>query len=395
MDMRGDEDKRDGAPVVALRGGQESSQALPLQAISESNNTLKAMLEAMPVSAVLLDYDRRIVATNTRIDREFGGGLLRALTGKRLGDAVGCVRADESSSGCGSSSACAWCGALRALTDSMRLNRPVTSECRLLVDPDRGGSLDVEVRATPVQLTDRRLTVVTLRDISAEKRRRVLERIFFHDVLNTAGGICGIANVLAETTDPVAEEEFKGMLLSLSEQLIEEINSQRQLMAAETGELKVAPAEIAVPDLLRNLRASWSGALIAANRTVAIGNMPQIHLTTDVILLRRIVGNMIKNALEATEEGGVVTILAEDAGDWVAFSVHNAGGISQEVRHQIFLRSFSTKGEGRGIGTYSIKLLGEKYLGGTVGFSSSEATGTTFTIRLPRQWRDCTRPDSD
>ena len=36
-----------------------------------------------------------------------------------------------------------------------------------------------------------------------------------------------------------------------------------------------------------------------------------------------------------------------------------------EVKAQIFERSFSTKGRGRGIGTYSIKLLTERYLEGT------------------------------
>jgi sensor histidine kinase regulating citrate/malate metabolism len=50
---------------------------------------------------------------------------------------------------------------------------------------------------------------------------------------------------------------------------------------------------------------------------------------------------------------------------------------------QIFQRSFSTKGAGRGLGTYSIKLLGERYLHGTVSFASSAEQGTIFQISLP------------
>lgn len=54
-----------------------------------------------------------------------------------------------------------------------------------------------------------------------------------------------------------------------------------------------------------------------------------------------------------------------------------------EVKLQIFQRSFSTKGRGRGIGTYSIKLFTEKYLEGKVSFTSKEGEGTVFTVELP------------
>ncbi len=51
---------------------------------------------------------------------------------------------------------------------------------------------------------------------------------------------------------------------------------------------------------------------------------------------------------------------------------------------QMFHRSFSTKGTGRGLGTYSMKLLSERYLGGSVTFRSIPGEGTTFTARYPR-----------
>lgn len=68
----------------------------------------------------------------------------------------------------------------------------------------------------------------------------------------------------------------------------------------------------------------------------------------------------------------------------VSFSVHNPGPIPEEVQAQLFQRSFSTKeGRGRGIGLYSVKLLTERYLGGSVNFHSSPEAGTTFTVTLP------------
>lgn len=61
---------------------------------------------------------------------------------------------------------------------------------------------------------------------------------------------------------------------------------------------------------------------------------------------------------------------------------------AEEVQLQLFQRSFSTKGQsGRGIGTYSMKLLSERYLGGKVEFTSREPEGTVFTLTIPKSRR--------
>jgi signal transduction histidine kinase len=380
--MPGSHDSRQG-PSLPIAEGTDLPEILQLIG-PEATVSLSAMLEAMPASAAVLDSQRRIVAANERMLQEFGPGVLQAISGRRLGEVVGCLRIEGGQATCGTTAGCAWCGALKAITESRLRNEPVTAESRMAMLPDR--ALDIEVRAAPLTIGGRGFTVVTLRDISAEKRRRVLERIFFHDVLNTAGGICGIANVLAETDEDAPQHEFKRMLQALSEQLIEEINSQRQLIAAESGELHVTPGALSVADLLRNVAASWSKVQVATGRALKLGHAPQVQVVSDAVLLRRILGNMVKNALEATPSGGEVTLGAEDLREAVAFHVHNHGCVSDAVRHQIFLRSFSTKGDGRGIGTYSIKLLGEKYLFGVVSFTSTAQQGTTFSIRVPKSW---------
>ena len=57
--------------------------------------------------------------------------------------------------------------------------------------------------------------------------------------------------------------------------------------------------------------------------------------------------------------------------------------MTREVQLGVFQRSLSTKGSGRGLGTYSMKLLTERYLKGHVSFTSTASGGTTFTIRIP------------
>jgi sensor histidine kinase regulating citrate/malate metabolism len=58
--------------------------------------------------------------------------------------------------------------------------------------------------------------------------------------------------------------------------------------------------------------------------------------------------------------------------------------IPAAVAQRIFQRHFSTKSvDGRGFGTYSIKLLGKTFLGGRASFFSSDRVGTEFRFFLP------------
>ncbi|MGD9188216.1 MAG: ATP-binding protein, partial [Desulfobacteraceae bacterium] len=65
-------------------------------------------------------------------------------------------------------------------------------------------------------------------------------------------------------------------------------------------------------------------------------------------------------------------------------SVWNSQPIAPSITRRIFQRNFSTKNEsGRGLGTYSMKLIGEQLLGGRVYFETSKQAGTSFFIELP------------
>ena len=70
--------------------------------------------------------------------------------------------------------------------------------------------------------------------------------------------------------------------------------------------------------------------------------------------------------------------------DLIEFTVYNATEMSEEAKFQLFHRSFSTKGENRGLGTYSIKLFTDQYLNGEVEFISEKGKGTTFYLKIPK-----------
>jgi hypothetical protein len=111
--------------------------------------------------------------------------------------------------------------------------------------------------------------------------------------------------------------------------------------------------------------------------------IPQDPFDTDLALLGRVLVNMLRNAIEAAP-GGPIRLSCARVGDRYRFSVHNPGVIPDDVAARIFRRSFSTKAtRGRGLGTYSMKLFGERVLGGEVGFTTSADEGTTFFIDHP------------
>ena len=126
------------------------------------------------------------------------------------------------------------------------------------------------------------------------------------------------------------------------------------------------------------------------NHDVAIGKKliiskesENIEFTTDVTLLIRVIGNLVKNALGASDKNQAVTVGCHKEKDEIIYWIHNSTFMPEKVKLQIFKRSFSTKGKGRGLGTYSIKLLTEQYLQGKVYFGTSEEEGTTFYIKYP------------
>ena len=109
--------------------------------------------------------------------------------------------------------------------------------------------------------------------------------------------------------------------------------------------------------------------------------------TSGVNIIIRSLGNLIKNALEAIGSGQKVSITAHDYGENVRFIISNDGVIPKHIQLQIFNRSFSTKAKkGRGIGTYSVKLLIENYLKGKVSFVSNDENQTQFIIEVPKKF---------
>jgi len=354
------------------------------QLILEQNKMLNSMAEAVSKMVVILNKNRQIVYSNKKFMEFAGWNDFNKLLGKRPGEAIKCMYSKKNIGGCGTSKFCRECGAVNAILES-QTGIQSEKECQILTNDN--DALDLRVTATPYVEGEETFTIFAISDISDEKRREVLERVFFHDILNSAGGISGLSEILPDIEDANELSEIVNLLKNASNMLVEEIQSQRVLTAAENGKLDIALTNVNSYSLLEDVRSLYSKHEVISDKKLIIdSNYQDTKLITDSVLLRRIIANMTKNALEASLPDGSVTLNCTDNGDFVLFSVHNLTFMEENIQHQLFKRSFSTKGYGRGIGTYSIKLFGEKFLKGQVWFESTKEYGTTFFIKLNKKF---------
>jgi signal transduction histidine kinase len=346
---------------------------------------IEELIDALPYIAAILNQNREIVFSNKALLELIGIENIAELLGQRSGEALNCIHSETMDAGCGTSENCQVCGAIQAVLECQKTGEKVTNECRIRTMKDgHEDCLDLEVTAAPLIWGEIRLTIFTARDISTKKRKEALERIFFHDVMNTAGTLQGVVDLLKKVDDPRKINKFANLLGEVSRDLTEEILTQKSLVAAENGELVVKNFEFYLNETLGHILEEYRRHKLGQERKIIFEeNDCDYTINTDPVLLKRILVNMIKNALEATPDKGKVTVNCKLAPESVIIRVHNPGHMPRDVQQQVFQRSFSTKGTGRGLGTYSMKLLGEKFLNGKVSFESTAASGTVFSLELP------------
>ncbi len=379
-------------PVVSHERATGAALEADVRTVSQSP-IVSALLEAVDAGLLVLNRERQILATNRAPLLESLRHERRAI-GLRPGEFFVCPRAAEQAQGCGAGEHCLACGTFQAVTQSQADRVTVEQECLLTSgDGVNGTPRELNVRATQVDIDGKDYTVVSLRDISHEKRRQALERVFFHDILNTLSALANWTHLLNHSSGERLDRA-RERVSRLVGQLEREIQLQRTLLDAEQGTLRAERIPVTPAAVLADLRGMF--AETAQQCTLSVeDHCPDAELETDPVLLGRVLTNMVKNALEATPDGGQVRLWCEwetgaqasdqpDRHDVIAFHVHNPGEIPPEVAPRIFQRSFTTKtGTGHGLGTYGMRLLGERYLGGKVSFVTSAAAGTVFSIRLP------------
>jgi len=152
-------------------------------------------------------------------------------------------------------------------------------------------------------------------------------------------------------------------------------------------ELRPAKIEAVVEETIDNLQNLIKNKNITINFEIINGPLPPI--VTDREKLKRIVSNVLSNAMHYSQQGGRVRVTVEKNTEHVLLKVADSGvGIPAADQPKMFSKFFRSQNviklapDGTGLGLFISKSLMDA-MGGQLAFDSHEGRGTTFYLKLP------------
>jgi signal transduction histidine kinase len=373
------------APAKRTERRTLKNQIADLSHSSIANTLLKTTAGIL----VVLNEDRQIVALNYAFIEGLGINNIQDALGLRLGESLNCIHAFKKPNGCGTTEYCSSCGAAIAMMSAIKDDLTCEQICAMV--SDRGGTesdICLQIKAVPIELENHRWLLFYAQDITQQHFWNNLDRIFFHDINNTLTALYGNIQLL-ELGIPDNVEIIsirKGI-----ERLINEVAIQKDFSQHKDSNYTAVTTAVLLSDIKRELGLIISGHTASTQKKIT-QDWPEkdVILKTDALLLSRIIGNMVINALEATPKGDYIHINVSISQEDIVWEIWNKSFIPLHIQKRIFQRHFSSKsGSGRGLGTYSMKLFGETYLKGKISFQSTRDHGTIFTYSLPFQTMPC------
>lgn len=253
-----------------------------------------------------------------------------------------------------------------------------------LISRTTGKITPVRVNFAPVVFEDGMISggVGIFEDITERKQ---IERIFFHDIINTAGNLSYISEMIDYGSIKNSEtKELLEVASNISKRIVDEIRTHQHLITSDKSKINLKIKAINSLDFLESLSNYFYRTDILGSKKFKISSdSKNVQFESDETILGRVLNNMMKNAIEASNEKDTIDLQCGFENNMVTFKVHNSTYIPEDIQSQLFNHSISTKGAGRGLGLYSMKYLTENYLNGTISFTSTKKNGTTFTVCYP------------
>jgi signal transduction histidine kinase len=149
---------------------------------------------------------------------------------------------------------------------------------------------------------------------------------------------------------------------------------------------------VSLPQLFSEVERSFFSLLKHVNITVSTDFAPELPIAIiDKELIRRVIHNLMDNAVKFTADGGEIEAWAKpdpNDGSQILFGIKDTGeGFSQEVQDQLFQKYFSigdqkSRRKGTGIGLYFCKLAIQAH-GGDIWVDSTPGKGSHFIFQIP------------
>jgi heavy metal sensor kinase len=190
-------------------------------------------------------------------------------------------------------------------------------------------------------------------------------------------------------------EEYReslGVLHHEAERLTHIVEDLFTLTRADAGQYPLQPGDFYLDELVAECVHSARTLALAKKISLNFEEAPESPIHADESLLRRMILNLLDNAIKYTSEGGRVTVTcARTAHEYVLSIADTGGGIPADVQPRIFERFFradkarsraENDGGGAGLGLSISRWIAEAHHG-RLELTRSDSAGSTFTAYLP------------
>jgi len=221
-------------------------------------------------------------------------------------------------------------------------------------------------------------------NIKRQERQAMFGRIAAGLVHDLAHPVQNIGNstrlLLRDDVDPESRDMFRRTIERELGTLRHFMDDLRNIVKPKPIERFPMEVNGSIAEIVESMRGEGERVGVVIETRYASG---PLMIEGDHFALGRVYRNLITNAIQATEQGGRVTIATARVGDLVEVSVEDTGsGIPADRLAAIFEDFVTTKRRGLGLGLAISKRIVEQ-LDGTIAVESEVGRGTKFTLRFP------------
>jgi PAS domain S-box len=235
------------------------------------------------------------------------------------------------------------------------------------------------------------LTDITQRK-QAEKFREGIESVLRHDLRSPLASMSYIPQMLLGA-DNLNEQQRWSVeeMQKYVRKMLRMVDAYLKLSNIEKERFQLEARELDLVALLEDVEQEQRSLLQAGRKRVALlkDGVPlpageSVLVQGEAVLCQTMLGNLLKNALEAAPDETTVEIDLRERPDRVEIAVRNLGAVPESIRGRFFQKYVTAgKSRGTGLGAYSARLIAEAH-GGTIALDTAQPGATTVRVTLPK-----------